>query len=245
MNSVSYKDLIYKDIYYKILYKDKTDDKPVIFFFHGFGGSRHLGADGRDITLANMGYTVVVMDAFEHGDRRSVEYQNLDNSQRQKQIIDTEIKTAYDAVNLYNFLVNNKVLSKGLPLGLYGVSMGGAIVFFLASIFDKVKFLVSIVGSPSFVDFYKYKQSIYGFKMDENYQERLNFYRTIDPVINYHKLQGKKIFMSVGLKDEIVPLIYARSLSKKMDCIYQEYDLGHESNPKMLEDAYKFIRENT
>jgi uncharacterized protein len=245
VKNVVYKDLSYKDITYRILYIDKTDDKPVIFFFHGFGGNRNLGADGRDINLAQMGYTVIVMDAYEHGKRRSVEYERLDNSQRQKLIIDTEIRTAHDAIDLYNFLVRNKVISEYLSLGLYGVSMGGAIVFYLASIFNKVSFVVSIVGSPSFFEFYKYKQSVYGFEQDEEYQKRLDYYKTIDPLINFNKLKGKSVFMSVGLKDKIVPLIYAKELSKKIDCVYQEYDLGHESNPKMLEEAYKFIRENT
>jgi hypothetical protein len=233
----------YKDISYNIVFKNETQNKPVIFFFHGFGGNRNLGPSGQDEVFARMGYCVVVMDAYEHGDRRSEAYETFDNSTRQAMIIDIEIKTAHDAVSLYNHLEETGKISRDYPLGIYGVSMGGAIVFYLASIFDKVKVLVSIVGSPSFVDFYQYKQEVYGFPKNREYHERLKKYHDYDPLINYQKLLNKHIFMSVGLQDRIVPLDYAKALSKKIDTVYQEYDLGHESNQEMLEQANKFVKQ--
>ncbi|MDD4069116.1 MAG: acyl-CoA thioester hydrolase/BAAT C-terminal domain-containing protein [Candidatus Izemoplasmatales bacterium] len=241
MNNINKESLKYESITFNLLYKNTPKDKPIVFFFHGFGGDKEYGAGGKDITLASMGYTVIVLDAYEHGERRTNEYKELDNSQRQAMIIDTEINTAHDAIKVYDFLVEDSKISSEMPLAVYGVSMGAAIAFYLSTIFDKVKSVVSIVGSPSFVDFYSYKQEVYSFPKDNQFYDRLKKYQRLDPLLNYKLFENKKVFMSVGLRDKIVPMIYAKKLSSLIECEYREYDLGHESNPEMLSDSYNFL----
>jgi predicted esterase len=50
--------------------------------------------------------------------------------------------------------------------------------------------------------------------------------------------------MSVGLKDRIVPMDYAKELSLKMKTTYQEYDVEHTSTENMLNEVVKFIQNN-
>lgn len=241
---ISQVDAKFNNITYRLLYQGITQDKPVIFFFHGFGGNKEYSVDENRIKLAELGYLIVIMDAYEHGERMSEEYKNLSNSEKQKLIVDTEIITAHEAVDLYNHLLDTGVISKSQKLGVMGVSMGGAIAFYLASIFEKVSTVVSIVGSPSFVEFYKYKQKVYDFKEDESFKERLLKYQQVDPLINYERLKGKAIYMSVGLKDRIVPMDYAKKLSLKLSTTYQEYDVEHTSTEAMLNEVIKFIQNN-
>jgi len=234
----------YQDITYKILYQDKTNDKPIIFFFHGFGGNKESAVEENRINLARSGYVVVIMDAYEHGERMSQAYKNLSNSEKQKLIVDIEIITAHQAIELYNHLTEKNIISKDQNLGVMGVSMGGAIAFYLASIFPKIKLVVSIVGSPSFVEFYNYKQKVYDFPKDEAYEERIKKYKSLDPLINFERLENKAIYMSVGLKDRIVPMDYAKALSLKLQTTYQEYDVEHTSTEEMLSEVTKFIQKN-
>lgn len=234
----------YENITYRILYSETTVNKPVIFFFHGFGGNKESSVDDNRLALAKLGYVVLIMDAFEHGERMSEEYKALSNQEKQKLIVDTEIITAHEAIELYDYLVKSNKISGDQKLGVMGVSMGGAIAFYLASIFEKVEVVVSIVGSPSFVKFYEYKQKVYKFAKDDGFKERLNKYKGLDPLINYERLKNKAIYMSVGLKDRIVPMDYAKELSLKLKTTYQEYDVEHTSTENMLNEVVKFIQNN-
>lgn len=244
MGKITKESLKFLDVTFNIFYEESSLNKDVFFIFHGFGGNKEDGFANYEIKLAESGFLVIVLDACEHGERVSEDFALLDNSKRQERIIDLEIQTAKDAISVYNHLLDLNMVSSDKLVNVMGVSMGAAITFYLASIFKKVNMLISIIGSPSFVEFYKYKQKVYGFPNGEDYQRRLDFYKAIDPLINYENLIDKKIYMSVGLKDKVVPLVYAKTLTKKLNCVYQEYDLGHEVNKEMLEEISKFIQEN-
>ncbi len=245
MEQIAKKRLKYLDITFNILYEENTLNKDIFYIFHGFGGNKDDGFAGFETQLAKEGFFVIVLDACEHGERISQKFASLDNSKRQEQIIDLEIQTAKDAISVYNYLQSIGLISSDRKVNALGVSMGAAITFYLASIFKKINLVISVIGSPSFFEFYKYKQNVYVFDNGEDYRRRLDYYKTIDPLIYYQSLMNKKVYMSVGLVDKIVPLVYAKALSKKIQCVYQEYDLGHEVNDSMLEEITKFIRENT
>ena len=70
------------------------------------------------------------------------------------------------------------------------------------------------------------------------------FMYSSDPLINYERLKNKAIYMSVGLKDRIVPMDYAKELSLKLKTTYQEYDVEHTSTENMLNEVVKFIQNN-
>ena len=231
----------YQDISFRYLFIEEKKYDKVMFFFHGFSGNRYSIEIDWINKITEKGYLLIILDAFNHGDRISSEYQKLNNSNKQKLIIDTEIRTAEDAVKVYDYLLEKSVISSDMQVTSMGVSMGAAVAFYFTTIFNNAKTLISLIGSPSFVEFYKYKQEVYRFENNEEFEERLKRYSKIDPLINYHLLEGKKILMTGGLKDRIVPLDYAKALSKKIDSTFIEYNLEHEVNKEMMEDVYDFI----
>ena len=245
MMNITCKEEKYQDIVFRYFYVNNSYDKKVIFFFHGFGGNRYFIKDSWIERLTSMGYVLIMLDAFEHGDRMSDEYKALDNTQKQQRIIDTEIQTAYDAITVYEYLLDQKVISKEKPVTAMGVSMGAAVAIYLTTVFEEVRTLVSIIGSPSFVEFYKYKQSVYRFPKDDAFEARLAKYELIDPLKNYHLLEGKNILMTVGLKDRIVPLTYAKALSSKLETTYLEYDVGHDCPLEMAEAVFLFLEKES
>ncbi len=218
--------------------------KPVIFFFHGFGGDHTSGIMDKGETLAQKGFFVVAIDAYLHGDRMPEKFKELSYGQKQKEIVNIQIQTAKDAMYLYEkyFKNDERVLAK--EVYAFGVSMGAGSAFYLATIMKEVKAIVSIVGSPSFYDFYQEKQEFYGWTKDDYYNINLEYYQQVDPLINYGRLKDVYIYMGNGSKDTTVPKKFAEDLATKLNSsmyVYEVYDCAHTSTPEMLESAYNFL----
>lgn len=231
----------YEGIPFSLVYEDLSLNKPVVFFFHGYSSDRFNGPMEREIKLASMGYTVILLDAYNHGERKTQEFESLTNEERQMQMIDIEIHTAKDAIKVYDYLVSVNMISSEERLAAYGVSMGAATSFYLATIFSKLEVIVTLVGSPSFVNFYEYKRKLYKLEKTPDFIKNTIKYRQMDPLLNYERFNDKKVFIAVGLEDNVVPMGSANELSKLIDCEYCEYKTGHISTSEMLDDAYRFL----
>ena len=213
----------YLEIPYSLVYQEKSVDKPVVIFFHGFTNNRFLAPMGRDIELAKMGYTVLMLDAYNHGERITEEFANLTREEKHMQLVDIAIHTAKDAIKVYEYLCSEGILSKEYKLGAYGVSMGGATAYYLATIYPKLEVLVTLVASPSFTNYHEYRRKMYNFEKNEEYMKKYNYYKTIDPLLHYERFMDKKVFIAVGLKDQVVPMHDGLELSKKFIFVYKEY----------------------
>lgn len=232
-----------KGIPYSLTYEDTTQNKPVTFFFHGFTSDHKKGPMDRDGMLAEMGQTVVSMDAPGHGGRHDSFYQGQSNIQKQAAMIDIVIETAHDATDLYHHLIDESIIDPAMPLIAYGVSMGGHTAFFWGKEEKDVDIVISLLGSPSFVDFYHYKQTHYGFDPGENRSDKTTRYENLDPLRRPGGLKHKKIFAATGEQDTTVPGIYAKRLSESIDMTYASYPTAHQTTPSMIDDAHAFLKE--
>lgn len=232
---------LFQGIPYSIVYNENSLNKPVIFFFHGFQSNRVQGPMGREETLTKMGLCVVMMDAYYHGDRKDSTFEELDSIHKHMKMIDIELHTANDAIQLYEELIRQNKISSDTPLLAYGVSMGAATALYLASIYPKLEMVVSIVGAPSLLGFYELKHTRFQLEKDDIYYQNIKKYEQEDPLIHYRRLEKANLFLAVGLTDDVVPLQFAKSLSMKLKVSYREYDTGHLSTKEMLEDGYRFI----
>jgi len=217
--------------------------KPLIYFFHGFTGNKDDNIMGRGEVLANLGFYVVAIDAYMHGKRMSELEKLRSNVSKYEDIIEIVMHTANDAKRLFNkyFVHQQNVLKDAYHA--YGVSMGSLTAFYLATIDDKLKTVIGLVPTPSFVDYYKDKASIYNFNKGFFYERKLAYYETKDPINNYKLLENKSIFMACGLKDEVVYPKYAKVLHELLpNTTLKFYDTGHVSTKEMLEDSYEFLR---
>ncbi|MGN1294876.1 MAG: immunoglobulin-like domain-containing protein, partial [Bacilli bacterium] len=157
-------------------YGDGTK-KPVIFFFHGFSGDHTSGIMDKGEELAKRGFFVVAMDAYLHGDRAPAYFQELSYGNKQKEIVNIQIQTAKDAVHLYEKYFKNDDRVEPGNVYAFGVSMGAGSSFYLGTIMEEVKCIVSIVGSPSFYEFYQEKQEFYSWAKDNYYYTNLESYK--------------------------------------------------------------------
>lgn len=220
---------------------DNDKIKPVIFSFHGFKGYKDGDYFKREDYLARLGFIVVGIDTILHGERRIPLYEALTDSEKMKDINHMVIQTAHDAVNLYEKYIKFMPRVKKDRLYSIGVSMGGAISIYLSTIYP-VKGTVSIVGSPSMVEFYKYKKSYYNWTENTYYLRNLDYLKTFDPVLNQEKINGK-LFLTGGISDTTIPITFVKMLENHKNVTTRLYETGHMPNQQQFDDAYKFLLE--
>lgn len=225
-------------------YLNDNKVKPLIFFFHGFTGNKN-NLMGRGEKLAELGYHVVAIDAYLHGNRNEEWFDNLEIDQKYKYILDIVIKTAEDAKYLWNEYFKKESLIYNKHFYSYGVSMGAAITFYLSTITTELKYAVTLVGSPSFVEYYEARGMKYNW--DENFvNEKNDKYKKLDPLINYKRAENTNFLLCLGEHDDVVNPKYSIKFSKvsKNNTILKMYNTGHASTEEMLKDSYDYLKLN-
>lgn len=217
---------------------NNPNPKPVIFSFHGFDGYKDGDYFKREDDLARLGFIVVGLDTILHGERRIKPFEALPYEVKMKDINYCITQSAEDAVMLYEKYI--QFMDRVKPNEVYsiGVSMGGAISIYLATIYP-LKKAVSIVGSPSLTEFYQLKQQKYTWDKDFYYERNLAYYQAFDPVLNSSKIQCP-LFLTAGLLDDVIPHTLV-SLLKHPKVTYKTYDTGHMPNQIQFDEAYQFL----
>jgi len=222
---------------------DNNEEKPLLFFFHGFTGNKDE-LMGRGEVLANLGFYVVAIDAYLHGERMPDWFKAIPNEEKYQYIIDITIQTAKDAKDLWENVYKNSPKIKGDKFFTYGVSMGAMTSYGLSTITKDIKAMVTLVGSPSYVEYYKDRQTKYNWD-DSVVLDRLEKYQSIDPLLNPNLVdENIKLFMALGSKDDVVYPKYSRKFYqvRNKNTILKEYDTGHMSTTEMLDDSYNFLK---
>ncbi|VEU82207.1 alpha/beta hydrolase family protein [Acholeplasma hippikon] len=215
--------------------------KPVIFSFHGFTGYKDGDYFKREDELARRGFIVVGLDTILHGERRINLYETLSESTKWKDFNHFIIQSAKDAVEIYEKYI--KFMPRVKPNALYsmGVSMGGAISIYLSTIYP-LKRAVSIVGTPSMVEFYKYLKDKLNWEEDNYYFKNLVYLEKYDPVINQSKINGK-LFLTGGASDDVIPVKFVTMLENHPQVTTKVYQTAHMPNQQQFDEAYEFLLE--
>lgn len=241
--SIKISDHLFDGVPCTIYQKEDSKTKPLIYFFHGFTGNKDANIMGRGEVLAELGFCVVAIDAYLHGQRMSILERQRSNIDKYQDIIEIVIHTAQDAKRLFDKYFKYMTNIQPEVYYAYGVSMGSLTAFYLATIDEALKAMVGLVCTPSFVEYYRDKASLYGFNTGFFYERKLAWYQPIDPMNQLDKLKHKRIFMGIGIHDDVVNPKYAKNLHELLpETILKSYETGHVSTPEMLEDSYRFLK---
>lgn len=219
------------------LKEEDIHKKCLIFFNHGFSSFKEEHYSSI-IKLANHGFYVVALDAYLHGERINEPFVSGDYKEQQLKIFDVVRRTSKDIDYLYNHHYNHLFND----YSVMGISMGGAIAFYTATISKHIKGIIPVLGTPSFVEFAKYKMKVNHLREDE-YKEFIEDLTIDDPMIQEDLFEKLKILMLTGDRDEVVPDKWAKelyeSLTKKTNnnnIKLITYDTEHEVTDKMIKD---------
>lgn len=208
----------------------------LFILMHGHFGNKSLNQfGGLAEHIYQMGFDVVTLDAYKHGDRLSAPYIANNPQETTYEMVMVIEETLKDIVYLYTHHYSKRTQY----VSILGISMGGHIAFLLNR-YLQLEFCIPIIGSPDLYKHYQMKKSaILGEKMDE-----------LIPKLKALTLEAKAFkpsyaFILNGEYDDVVSFEPAKSFIQPLSharYVYQGYPCGHELTQSMIEDIISFVR---
>ena len=225
-------------------YQEGIDHKGLVFIQHGYQSNKEYGADFLALTLARMGYFVVSIDAYKHGERIEEPYRSKNIAGMLKESPIVIRHTAIDIIKLHRLKYKNRFPK----FDLIGISMGAMIAYYAATKTDKIRKLVPVIGTPDFMWQANYNLTAAGLNVDDFLnQETRHYLEKMSPVNHINKMKYDELLILTNTLDKVVPMqatvaFYNENRNDKMNL--QTYEDGHEVNRKMQLDIFAFIDNN-
>jgi dienelactone hydrolase len=215
--------------------------KGLFIIIHGHGSNKEEGVGEFPKILTNMGYMVVSIDAYKHGERKEEPY--ISNNLREVAIamIDVVIQTTKDVLTLFN-----KHYSKLFPIfHIIGISMGGHIAYQLPKYTQKVQTIIPIIATPDLLKHYEIsKKTIIG----EFSSELTTKLQGLSLQKDLYLYQSIAILAINGSHDNVVSNQYSKAFIRELlkkghhKAHYKEYECGHTVVKEMKDDMILFIQ---
>lgn len=222
-------------------YLEDYELKGLTFIQHGYQSNKNRGTDFMAVCLARLGYKVVSIDAYMHGDRIQEPFISMSNYKRFSAVFEVVTKTAKDIVFLHE-----KYYAADFPkYDMIGISLGGMIAFYLCTITDKINKLVPAISTPNFLGMTRYSLGLEGTeKYQQLLENNLEYINSIDPINHVKDMKYSKMFMLNGSKDQVVPGIFSEKFynkNKNDRMRFEYYEDVHNVNRQMTNDILSFI----
>lgn len=223
----------------------EISEKELLFFNHGFLGAKE-NFYNLVIDLARIGFYVIAVDAYNHGERMDQVFKNANHKEKELKLFEVVQRTGKDIQTLYDNHYNKEFNG----YHLMGISLGGMVGFYTTAMSDDVKGLVSIIGTPAFELFLQDKSKDLEFDEDEK-NALIEMIRKEDPIHHIDHFEHIKLLMLVGNQDDVVPNHGCRDFYETLvgNGINQEvkllsYDIGHDFNEHMKNDVLAWCVDN-
>ncbi|QXE03337.1 alpha/beta fold hydrolase [Terribacillus sp. DMT04] len=216
------------------MYNGSDTEAPILFIYHGWGGST-AGYDDLALELQEEGYTVVLPDIIHHDSRNPIA-NHFDGKSRQQLFWSTVFQT----IDEFESLIADLHMAKKHIL-VIGSSMGGFIASGIFARYEEIQGLVNVNGSGAFTLLEElFRQEDGRGALTEEEIERLKDY---DPV--ERKYSGAPVLLMHGDKDTIINVegqyAYAAhcNSSKVIFEIYK--DVNHQFTADMVEGLKSWL----
>lgn len=217
----------------------------VFFLVHGHTCSKdpmYFGTFPERLT--DLGYLVVSIDAYKHGERIEEPYLTGQDYEKTEAMLEVIQRTSSDLLYLYQ----NIYQEIGGKLGFLGISMGGHIVFQMPKYIQKIDLLIPLIGSPDL------KRHYIEMKSHIINPDRMNKLNSVFSLLNNDdSIYNKNDLMLIveGKNDPIVSYrnaydFYTRMKSKGYGNIeYIDFPVGHVITSEMENFVITFITKHT
>lgn len=214
----------------------QDNPKGIFFLIHGHFGNKSLHQfGGLAERIHQLGFFVVSIDAYKHGERLAEPYITQDAVNTTYEMVSVIDQTIQDIM----FLYTNHYSKIAQNVSVMGISMGGHISFLLNQ-FLRLEFCIPIIGSPNLLRHYQTKKSdILKEKLTELEKKLVKL--TLKP----YDFKPKYAFVLEGEKDTVVSYLPAKALIESLGndaYVYKGYPVGHELSEMMKEDIITFVR---
>jgi len=227
--------------------------KPIVICQHGFGGNKE-GMLGTCLRLANEGFVAAAMDAVKHGERSDPDLL-ADLREDPSLMFQMLIGTAEDVRTVIDYL--GEVLGADQKkAGMMGVSMGAITTLLAATMEDRLKAAVSVIGGANFQTLVtKSHLERIGLpvgQLTQFVESAGELIKRYDPIFNVQRFRSIPLLLLNGEIDDLIPLECARSLYEALKPQYQAAPerlkmkvypgVGHEYTREMEDEAVDWLK---
>jgi esterase/lipase len=233
----------YLDIPYSVYQLEGIKSKGLLFVQHGFESNRFRGGDYLALPFARLGYTVVAIDAYKHGERIQEPFVSRPEHERYASLFEVVEHTVEDIIRIYE-----DVFSKDFEIfDFIGVSMGGFIAYLLSLKVPYIRKLVPAITSPKFSEIVRSSATILDAdKYNILIEETLEHIKDIDPYLHKESLQFEEMLIINGDEDPLIRVSHAKDFYKETqdkNIDLKIYHAQHEITGQMIKDIISFINE--
>ncbi len=214
--------------------------KGLTFIQHGYESNKIWGTEYLAMNIARLGYHVVSIDAYKHGDRKEEPFVSQSGYYRLKEAFYVIERTADDILYLFN-----NVFNAYQTFDMLGISLGGMVAYLLATKTDKINRLLPIISTPDFHKQAYYAISSAGIDTAKFFtQEKLDYIESIDPILKRDQWQYNKLALFVSENDDEVPprpsLKFIKHHKDMIDAFFL-YDCKHNVPKRMQQDILSYL----
>ncbi|SNZ15905.1 hypothetical protein SAMN05421503_2791 [Terribacillus aidingensis] len=218
------------------MYNGSDTEAPILFIYHGWGGST-AGYDDLAKELQKEGYKVVLPDIMHHDSRNPIA-NHFDGKSRQQLFWSTVFQT----IDEFEFLISDLAIAMKHIL-VIGSSMGGFIANGIFARYDEIQGLVNVNGSGAFMlseELFRQKDG--RGTLTEEEKERVKAY---DPV--ERKYSEAPVLLMHGDKDTIIHVegqhAYAAHCNSPLVAFDIYKDVNHQFTADMVEGMKSWLNE--
>lgn len=223
-------------------YQEGLEHRGLVFIQHGYQSTKEYGCDYLAVNLARLGYFVVAIDAYKHGERIAEPYLTGTENERLDEAFVVIKRTALDIIRLHH----NHYIKRFPKFDMIGISLGGMVAYYLATKTTHLRTLIPVISTPDFLTLAYHAVAGSGQNTEEYFNEfRLDFIRSINPMERLSKMTYDALHIFVGTQDPIVPMgpskVFFETHHKPGDS-YHEYETDHNVPKQMQLDIYDALQ---
>ncbi len=224
-------------------YKHPRAEK-LLFLQHGIHSKKENVMNLYGITLAKLGYNIIALDAYKHGERIEEPFISKEDDQCTLETMDVVKHTAYDIKAIYE----NHFKDRYKTFDFIGISMGGMIAYYLSTITKHIDQLVALISSPQFLETANY---VFPLKRQQVHQEQsqnvIKELKNIDPSTRTEHMHFHRLIMLNGKHDNVIPANQSQRFYEDhpdLPIMFKLYDTDHKVNQAMFEDLQDLLKES-
>ncbi len=219
--------------------------KTLIFINHGIYGNKDSAMKLVGTTLVKLGYKVVAIDAFKHGQRGEAPYATRsDDTLSLLYIFDIVKQTANDILT-----VKSDCYNQYETYDVLGISMGGYVSYYLTTQTDEIDTVIPIISSPKFSQERIFEvPKPYQDKYEKEIKRLKKDVMAMDPSNAVEDMTFNKMIAFNGKNDDVIPSYHTQNFiqdNPELNIIYETFDTGHQMVPKMQERLKDLLKTNT
>ncbi len=223
------------------VYIEGGTPKGLVFVQHGYLSNKERGGDYLAIPLARLGYFVVCVDAYKHGERKEEPFIDAPDFEKLQEVMLVITKTALDIKKLHEEFYTDYP-----TFDMIGVSLGGMVAYYLATETTKINKLIPVISTPDFLDKAIHAIHDAGLREEEVLTPKnRNYIEGVNPVNRMDKLVYEELLMLCGTRDNVVPMQASKDwydIYKSDKITFKTYDASHNVTRIMQADIYEFLQ---